>query len=104
MSAAQKAAGLALVAEIKERYPGIIVGGHREYSATACPGRNFPLEEMKAAKVQDNTPDTYAAEAVSWAKECEILKGDDTGNLKLHENVTRQDMLVFLHRAVGGES
>lgn len=43
----QKEAGLELIAGIKRRYPGIRVGGHREYGATACPGKNFPLDEMK---------------------------------------------------------
>lgn len=47
----------------------------------------------------DNTPDKYAKEAVDWAVKEGILKGDENGNYKLHENVTRQDMLVFLHRA-----
>lgn len=103
MSEAQKTAGLALVADIRSRYPGIIVGGHKAYSATACPGKNFPLQEMKEVRALDNTPDAYAKEAVSWAQESGVLKGDTTGNLKLHEDVSRQDMLVFLHRALEGE-
>lgn len=100
MGSAQKTAGLALVGELKRKYPGIRVGGHRDYAATACPGRNFPLEEMKEARELDNTHDSYAAEAVAWAQEKNILRGDERGDLKLHEAVTRQDMLVFLHRAM----
>ena len=100
MPPAQMAAGLALVADIKGRYPGITVGGHRDYAATACPGRNFPLEEMKAVKAVDNTPDAYAAEAVAWAREKGILCGDERGDERLHESVTRQEVLVFLHRAM----
>ena len=46
----------------------------------------------------DNTPDTWATEAVEWAKNNGILKGDDTGNLKLHDVCTRQEVLVFLNR------
>lgn len=46
----------------------------------------------------DNTPDTWAIEAVEWAKNNGILKGDDTGNLKLHDICTRQEVLVFLNR------
>lgn len=49
MPAKQKEAGLALVADIRERYPGIVVGGHNEYNATACPGKNFPMDEFKEA-------------------------------------------------------
>lgn len=47
----------------------------------------------------DNTPDSYAKEAVEWAVKNGILKGDGK-DYKLHSSVTRQDMLVFLYRAV----
>ena len=47
----------------------------------------------------DNIPDDYATEAVEWAVENGILKGDGT-SYKLHSFVTRQDMLVFLYRAL----
>lgn len=46
----------------------------------------------------DNTPDTWAKEAVDWAVENKILFGDENGNYKLHDNCTRQEMLVFLDR------
>jgi hypothetical protein len=50
----------------------------------------------------DNTPADWAADAVRWAKESGILYGDETGNLRLHEACTREMMLVFLYRAIGG--
>jgi hypothetical protein len=50
--------------------------------------------------MKDNTPDAYAKEAVEWAKKEGILLGDENGNYMLHSNITRQDMLVFLHRAL----
>lgn len=46
----------------------------------------------------DNTPDTWAKEAVDWAVENKILFGDENGNYKLHNVCTRQEMLVFLNR------
>ena len=49
---------------------------------------------------KDNTPDSYAKEAMEWAVKKGILVGDGNGDYKLHSNVTRQDMLVFLHRAL----
>ncbi len=52
----------------------------------------------------DNTPADWAAEAVQWAQENGILYGDETGNLRLHDPCTREMMLVFLHRALGGGS
>ena len=50
----------------------------------------------------DNTPADWAAEAVQWAAENGILYGDENGNYRLHEPCTREMMLVFLHRAMGG--
>lgn len=58
----------------------------------------IPAEEM------DNVPAEWAEEAVAWAVENGILYGDENGNYRLHENCTREMMLVFLHRAVGGGS
>ncbi len=50
----------------------------------------------------DNTPADWAEEAVRWAVDNGILYGDENGNYRLHENCTREMMLVFLYRAVGG--
>ncbi len=46
----------------------------------------------------DNTPDTWAKEAVDWAVKNNILHGDENGNYKLHDVCTRQEMLVFINR------
>lgn len=46
----------------------------------------------------DNSPDEWAVDAVQSAIDKGILLGDDAGNLKLHKNCTRQDVIVFLHR------
>lgn len=39
-----------LLLEIKQRYPDVVVGGHRQVrgSRTACPGRRFPLKALLA--------------------------------------------------------
>ena len=47
---------------------------------------------------KDNTPSEWAAEAVKWAQEQGLLKGDQYGNLQLHEPLTREQMCVFLYR------
>ena len=51
-----------------------------------------------ATPALDNTPDAYAADAVKWAIEEGILKGDANGNYNLHGTITRQDVIVFLYR------
>jgi N-acetylmuramoyl-L-alanine amidase len=48
----------------------------------------------------DNTPDRYAKEAIDWAVSQGILKGNGEGDLSLHDQCTRQDMLVFIHRTM----
>ena len=60
-------------------------------------------EEIPVCEM-DNIPAEWAEDAVSWAVENGILYGDENGNYRLHENCTREMMLVFLHRAVGGGS
>ena len=63
---------------------------------------NKPKEEKPVAKM-DNNPDKYAVKAVEWAKKEGILKGDDDGNLRLHDPITRQDVVVMLYRENGGK-
>ena len=58
-------------------------------------------KEYKDMAKLDNKPDDYAKSAVEWALKNKILKGDDKGDLKLHQNITRQDMIVMLKRAKG---
>lgn len=60
----------------------------------------FGVPFLKKEDARDNAPDAYAVEAINWAVDKGILKGDDTGNYMLHSEVTRQDMLVFLYRAL----
>lgn len=36
-----------LIKDIWLRYPGISVIGHKDVQATACPGRNFPWDELR---------------------------------------------------------
>ena len=61
------------------------------------------IPEESGAEI-DNIPAEWAEDAVAWAVENGILYGDENGNYRLHENCTREMMLVFLYRAVGGGS
>ncbi len=47
---------------------------------------------------QDNIPSEWSGEAVVWAEENGILYGDESGNYKLRDTCTREQLLVFLHR------
>ena len=57
-----------------------------------------PQPQPEPSPAQDNRPDAYAGQAVEWAVAEGLLRGDDTGNLRLHEPITRQDVVVLLHR------
>ncbi len=51
MPKAQKEAGKWLVAYVRQLYPTITeVVGHRDLMATACPGKNFPFDEIAKGK------------------------------------------------------
>ena len=102
-----------LIADILKRKGWGIdkVTKHQDYSGKYCPHRTLDLgwerflnmikkELSNKNKTVDNTPDDYAKEAIDWAIKNGILKGTLEGDYKLHSNVTRQDALVFLHRAL----
>jgi len=56
MPAAQKAGIIKLVKGIKSYYLSITtINGHRELAATDCPGKNYPIEEIKALKAEENS-------------------------------------------------
>ena len=58
--------------------------------------------EATPRDTRDNEPSKWkgAKEAVDWAKENKILRGDDKGNLRLRDYITREEMCVMLHRAI----
>ena len=56
--------------------------------------------EKQQTGATDNAADAYATDAVKWAIDNGILRGDEKGNYKLHSNISRQDMIVFLYRAL----
>lgn len=54
--------------------------------------------EKKEDKPMNNTPSPAHKEGVEWAKKNGILTGDASGDLKLTEPVTRQQMCTMLYR------
>ena len=45
-------------------------------------------------------PSEWSAEALEWAVNNGIIYGDENGNYRLREYCTREQMLVFLYRAL----
>jgi len=69
MPEAQKNAGKALTAYVKGLYPAITwIKRHRDVAATACPGKNFPFDEIKSGQANTGavtTPGTSAGTSTS---------------------------------------
>jgi N-acetylmuramoyl-L-alanine amidase CwlA len=111
--ATEKAAA-ELVKELMAKYniPAANVIRHYDVTGKVCPApyvndaakwqafKNMLVKDEKPMIKVDNTPDAYAKDAVEWAIKNKILKGTEQGDYKLHSNVTRQELLVFLHRAL----
>lgn len=58
MSDAQLKSGQELLAYLKEKYPSAEIKKHRDFNATACPGKNFPFDDVinyKPQKKEDVT-------------------------------------------------
>ena len=58
----------------------------------------FTIPIKEEVNMNNNIPDSYAAEAVKWAKEQKIIQGDANGNLQLHQPCTVQKVVVLLWR------
>lgn len=93
--------------DIKElNFTGDLSGNvtlHKWFARTVCPGPYleskipYIVEEVNK-RLKDNSADDWAEPAIDFAVKNGIIKGDNNGNLKLHENCTRQDVIVFLYR------
>ena len=83
---------------------------HRWFANKSCPGdwmyaRMGDLASKVTAALGgqaqaplDNAPAAWAKDAVNWALENRLLLGDSNGNLKLRENLTREQFCVMLKR------
>lgn len=83
---------------------------HRWFANKNCPGnwmytRMGDLAEKVTAALGnqapaslDNAPAAWSKDAVNWALENRLLLGDSNGNLKLRENLTREQFYVMLKR------
>lgn len=100
-------AGIDIISYVKSKLPYIRkIGGHKDFMATACPGRYFPLDEMisgKKREVDEVKRYDWIKDMPDWAKPTVeklynrgIIKGDENGALNLTEDIMR--MLVWHDR------
>ena len=120
MSAAQLSSGIELVRDILSRHPGMKVYKHRDFNATACPGKNFPFDKiintdmeddmtqeqfnamfrtMTTEKYGDNPEQWSLTEGgTQWAKDNGIFQGDNLGNYNWQMPITREALAAVLYR------
>ncbi len=106
MNKEQIKAGAELVADIVSRYPNIATSRHKDFGATACPGKNFPFElittkeqmQMEELLNDKAEPDEWASQAAQWACENGIFLGDGQGNFNWHKALSRQELALILMR------
>lgn len=63
MPAAQLKAGQELIAYLKTIYPKAQVKRHKDFNATACPGKHFPFDKIKEAKIM---AELTTANDIAW--------------------------------------
>ena len=96
MPDAQFNAGVEVINYLFDKVPTVTkVGGHRDFGATACPGRHFPLNEMKKRKKRggdavyydtvESCPE-WAREYVRTAVDKGYITGDENGHLRLNDD------------------
>ena len=67
MSDAQKNAGKELISYLKGIYPNAKVKKHQDFAATACPGKNFPFDEIsKGVIINAPKKEIVSANDIIW--------------------------------------
>ena len=72
----QKVAIVELIRELLVMYPQAQIVGHRDLSATACPGANYPFDEIVSLAMGTGQTDTLA-EAVTKLQQAGIIVSPD---------------------------
>ncbi|TEB06363.1 N-acetylmuramoyl-L-alanine amidase [Pelotomaculum propionicicum] len=111
MPVVQKNSIVGLCHELLTVYSGAQILGHRDLLATACPGEYFPLVEIQQAvrngqniqEVLSMFPDTnghWAAQDIEWLRQKGIIKGDEQGNFRPDQPITRAEVVSLLARTL----
>ena len=96
----QLQSGRELIKYLKNKYPNAKISKHRDYMATACPGKNFPFDEVVAEPAPLPVKDSNTPAVYNWVPQCPewsqpylqkawdlgIIKGDEKGNLNLNDD------------------
>ena len=110
MPYAQKLAIAQLLDYLKTNYyPNAKIVGHREIGDSDCPGKNFPLEELKNYKNILKGVDSmefkdvnghYAKQHINDLLNMGVVNGDDNGNFNPDKPITRADAAIMVRNAI----
>jgi hypothetical protein len=105
MPHAQFVSGAELIAYLRTTIPSInLVAGHKHWQDKSCPGKYFPLGEMidtadKMLTIKDYEDiSDWAKGSVLVAVDSGVMIGDDQGQFKPKDYITRQEIAVVLSR------
>lgn len=85
--------------------PETVLGVPNVAGPTVYTVKPEPKAEPKAKEPElDNVPNAWAEDAVKWAIDNGIIKGNEHGDLRLHYTVTREEAVVMLYRALNGKA
>ena len=96
-----------LIKEIRRKYGKIPIQGHRDFAATACPGRFFPMDEVRRLKYRKENKKMFKDIKGHWAEqtikellEMGIVNGDGNGKFRPNAKVTRAEMAQIARNIV----
>lgn len=79
MPDAQFRSGLALLCDLRSRYPGIEIQPHKHFDNTACPGQYFPFDRLVAGSGEN----TAQPEPPESAQNPLLVKGSNRAEVKV---------------------
>jgi hypothetical protein len=83
---------VSLILRVRGIYGDIQIRGHRELTATSCPGRYFPMEEVLKLEYRGmkvDIPSSWAKEAWEWGIGQKITDGTNPQGSATREQVVR---------------
>ena len=106
MPEAQKAGIIKLIKDIEVYYPSIVeINGHRELAATDCPGKNYPLEEIKNTESEAQKETAQAANNSFRVKiiadVLNIRSGPGTNYPKIKEQIKDHGTYTIVETSAG---
>ena len=111
-TAAQMDSAVWLVREVLiPRYGKLAITGHRDHMATSCPGRHFPMEELKGRIIEEEVikmvskyfkdiRQPWQAEAVDSLRGKGIVSGRTESTFDPDSPITRAECAVLIHKTM----